>query len=66
MNDYRNLYNQALANISSRPIGLFKLNELLDNPPALLGVWLYEDVANNKIANVRWSTKMEVNIYEKV
>lgn len=65
MNHYRTLYNQAISKIANRPVGKFTLKDLLDDPPCLLGVWLFEDVDKKKIANVKWSMKTDVNVYEK-
>ncbi|AWI03475.1 hypothetical protein [Clostridium drakei] len=65
MNHYKTLYNQALNKISNRPVGKFELKDLLDDPPCLLGVWLYKDIANKKIKNVKWIMKTDVNVYEK-
>lgn len=47
------LENQMRAIINSLPIGTeFHLNDIIANPPALLGRKLYEDVQRQNIQNV--------------
>lgn len=42
------LYTQAQAKLASRPIGIFRLNDLVDNPPANLGRRFRQDVVVNE------------------
>lgn len=52
------LENQMKSIISSLKSGTeFMLRDILDNPPALLGRRLYEDVASGDIPNVEYVGK---------
>lgn len=54
MTNHRALYTQAQAKLASRPLGEFRLNDLVDNPPARLGREFRDDVVqNNRYPNVR-------------
>ncbi|QGH02288.1 hypothetical protein [Streptococcus dysgalactiae] len=51
---YATLYKRMVERIENLPSGSkFKLRDLIDTPPTLLGRWLYDNVANKKIANVK-------------
>lgn len=51
---YATLYKRMVDKIDSLPSGSkFKLRDLIDTPPTLLGRWLYDNVANQKISNVK-------------
>lgn len=51
---YADLYKEMVKKIDAYPSGKkFFLRDLVDTPPALLGRWLYDNVANNTIKNVK-------------
>lgn len=52
--DYGELYRLMVRKITELPPGKeFTLRDLIDTPPALLGRWLYENVANGTIPDVK-------------
>ena len=54
MTNYKVLYGQAQAKLAIMPTGKFRLNDLVDNPPARLGRQFRDDVVlNNIYPNVR-------------
>ena len=51
---YASLYRRMVKKIEMLPAGSkFRLRDLIDTPPTLLGRWLYDNVANGMIKNVR-------------
>lgn len=51
---YAELYKKMVSKIDALPKGRkFKLRDLIDTPPTLLGRWLHDNVANGKIKNVK-------------
>jgi len=51
--DYGELYRVMVQKIGARQTeDPFTLRDLIDTPPALLGRWLYDNVANGKIPDV--------------
>lgn len=68
MTNYQALYSQLISRMNARPIGTFKITDLINNPPGKLGVMLYTDVVKRKkYSNIRYKGKdvNNVNIYEK-
>lgn len=50
---YAQLYKTMVEKIKKLPSGsTFFLRDLIDTPPALLGRWLFDNVANGTIPNV--------------
>ncbi|MDU4651809.1 MAG: hypothetical protein E6Y25_00030 [Sneathia sanguinegens] len=57
---YADLYTTLLNKISSLPKGKeFVLLELIATPPALIGIWFYENVNNGIVKNVEHIGKVE-------
>ncbi len=51
---YAELYKRMVKNIDKLPIGTnFLLRDLIDTPPTLLGRWLFDNVKNGSINNVK-------------
>lgn len=51
---YAELYKIMVSKIGLLPSGTkFYLRDLIDTPPTLLGRWLYDNVANGTIPNVK-------------
>ena len=51
---YAELYKEMVTKINKLKSGeRFKLRELIDTPPALLGKWLFDDVDSGKISDVK-------------
>ena len=51
--DYGDLYRTMVQKIAARQTeDPFTLRDLIDTPPALLGRWLYDNVANGTIPDV--------------
>lgn len=47
------LYKEMVKKIEELPEGAeFFVRDLIDTPPSILGRWLYDNVANDKIKNV--------------
>ncbi len=67
MTNHKILYTQAQTELAARPNGLFRLTDLVDNPPANLGRKFRNDVVINKLyPNVRRiGTDEQSVIYEK-
>ena len=68
-NTYAELYKKMVKKIEALPTGSrFKLRDLLETPPALLGRWLYDNVANGTIKNVKHIEKNDSDAeeYEKI
>ena len=51
MTNHNVLYAQAQIKLAARPIGKFRLTDLVDNPPANLGKKFRNDVVVNKLLN---------------
>ena len=52
--DYAELYRIMVQKIEELPSGAkFFLRDLVDTPPALLGRWLFDNVANGTIKGVK-------------
>ena len=49
MTNHNVLYAQAQIKLAARPIGKFRLTDLVDNPPANLGKKFRNDVVVNKL-----------------
>ena len=49
MTNHNVLYAQAQIKLAARPIGRFRLTDLVDNPPANLGKKFRNDVVVNKL-----------------
>lgn len=67
MNNYQALYQQAVAKIPYLPSGSeFRLRDLIDNPPASLGIYLYRDVGAGNIPGVKYlGFSITSNLYMK-
>ncbi|APQ08121.1 TPA_asm: hypothetical protein GYO74_14095 [Listeria monocytogenes] len=67
MTNHNVLYTQAQTKLAARPIGRFRLSDLVDNPPANLGKKFRNDVVVNKrYSNVkRVGADGQSVIYEK-
>lgn len=66
---YADLYREMVKKIDSLPAGkTFLLRDLIDTPPALLGRWLYDNVANGTIQNVKHlgNNGSDAEKYEKI
>lgn len=66
---YAELYKKMVAKIDILPKGRrFKLRDLIDTPPTLLGRWLYDNVANGTIKNVKHlgNNGSDAEEYEKI
>ena len=66
---YSDLYKKMIKKIDSLPANSkFKLRDLIDTPPALLGRWLYDNVANGTINNVKHlgNNGSDAEEYEKI
>jgi len=66
---YSNLYKLMIKKIDALPSGAtFKLRDLIDTPPTLLGRWLFDNVANRSITNVKHlgNNGSDAEEYEKV
>ncbi|CAK7082140.1 TPA: hypothetical protein KRO81_001713 [Clostridioides difficile] len=51
---YADLYKRMVKKIESLPSGQrFFLRDLIETPPTLLGRWLYDNVANGTIKDVK-------------
>lgn len=60
---YNELYNEMINNIAKYPYEKdFVLRDIIDTPPALLGVWLFKAVKNGKIPDVNFVGKDCYNI----
>lgn len=54
VNNYADLFKKAVREIASKKIGdEFFVRDLIPNPPALLGRWIYEAVRDMKIKQVK-------------
>ncbi|MFB1050540.1 hypothetical protein [Paraliobacillus sp. JSM ZJ581] len=52
-NTYAEMYKRMVEIINNKQSGEeFYLRDIIDTPPALLGRWLFDNVANGKIQNV--------------
>lgn len=67
MTDHKTLYTVAQIKLAARPIGRFRLTDLIDNPPANLGRKFRDDVVVNKLyPNIkRVDVDEQSVIYEK-
>lgn len=66
---YADLYKRMVKKIDSLPSKeKFFLRDLIDTPPTLLGRWLYDNVANGTIKNVKHLGKngSDAEEYEKI
>lgn len=66
---YAELYKKMVIKIDTLPAGRkFKLRDLIDTPPTLLGRWLYDNVANKTIKNVKHlgNNGSDAEEYEKI
>lgn len=67
MTNYNALYVQAQQNLSSLPVGNFRIADICDNPPAGLGRRFREDVDKGVYPNVKFVRYDErSDIYEKI
>ena len=67
MTDHKTLYTVSQIKLAARPIGRFRLTDLIDNPPANLGRKFRDDVVVNKLyPNIkRVDVDEQSVIYEK-
>lgn len=66
---YAELYKKMVSKIDALPKGSkFRLRNLIDTPPTLLGRWLYDNVANGKIKYVKHlgNNGFDAEEYEKI
>lgn len=66
---YADLYKRMVKRIESLPVGTtFFLRDLIDTPPTLLGRWLYDNVADGTIKNVKHlgNNGSDAEKYEKI
>ncbi|WP_423363033.1 hypothetical protein [Mycoplasma sp. P36-A1] len=66
---YAELYKEMVIKINELRSGeRFKLRELIDTPPALLGRWLFDNVENGTISGVKHlgNNGSDAEEYEKI
>ncbi|MDG4975124.1 hypothetical protein [Lactococcus lactis] len=66
---YAELYKEMLTKINKLKSGeRFILRDLIDTPPALLGKWLFDNVDNGTISDVKHlgNNRSDVEEYEKI
>ncbi len=66
---YAELYKTMVRKIDALPSGKrFRLRDLIDTPPTLLGRWLYDNVADGSIKNVKHlgNNGSDAEEYEKI
>lgn len=67
--NYVELYKEMIKQINRKPSGTkFKLRDLVETPPTLLGRWLFDNVANGTISNVKHlgNNGSDAEEYEKI
>lgn len=66
---YAQLYKTMVGKIEKMKVGTkFFLRDIIDTPPTLLGRWLYDNVANGTIPNVKnlGNNGSDAEQYEKI
>lgn len=66
---YAQLYKKMVKKIANLPVGTkFYLRDLIETPPTLLGRWLYDNVADGTIQNVKHleNKGSDAEQYEKI